>query len=484
MRFSTTMPVPAQTSARNLATMSALTLFRMLSTPARALMLAGTLSAPARSLMLALTLTLTFVAVNPAAAQNWIDITPGTGAAPVARAFSSAVFDTQDRRMIVFGGESASGRLNDVWAFDLDTQQWTDLTPASGSAPALRRTPVSVYDPVGHRMITWSGQGATNGFFNDVWEFDLTTNTWSEFAPTGGPPNIRYGAAGVLDPVAGDLVTFAGFTNQGRFDDVWRFGAGTVTWTDASPVVNPLERCLHSASYDSREHRMIMYGGQNAGARDDIWALDLSTDTWEELTPVSGPPGRWFAAHVYDAGNHRVTVFGGYAGATAVSNEVWVFDLWTESWTQLLPLATPPSAREGSAGIYDADNDRMVLFGGHDGTPDNEVWVLDNLSGTVTHAAAPAPCAAATLHQNHPNPFNPSTAIRYEIAGPANVKIRVFDARGALVRTLADAPRIAGPHTAVWDGRDDRGVRVSSGVYFYRLDAGRFTSTKKMVLLK
>jgi hypothetical protein len=229
---------------------------------------------------------------------------------------------------------------------------------------------------------------------------------------------------------------------------------------------------------------MIMYGGQNAGARDDIWALDLATDTWEELTPVSGPPGRWFAAHVYDAGNHRVTVFGGYAGATAVTNEVWVFDLWTESWTLLAPAGTPPSAREGSAAVYDAANDRMVVFGGRDGTPDNEVWALDDLSGTVTHAAAPAPSAGAVLSQNHPNPFNPSTVIRYEIASPATVKLRVFDVRGALVRILVDATRAAGPHTSVWDGRDDRGVRVSSGVYFYRLDAGRFVSTRKMVLLK
>ena len=61
------------------------------------------------------------------AAQNWTDITPCIGAAPPARAFASAVFDTQERRMIVFGGESASGRLNDVWAFDTGAGTWTEL---------------------------------------------------------------------------------------------------------------------------------------------------------------------------------------------------------------------------------------------------------------------------------------------------------------------------------------------------------------------
>jgi N-acetylneuraminic acid mutarotase len=422
-------------------------------------------------------------AAVPAAAQNWVDITPPSGPEPSGRAYASAVFDTGDGKMVIFGGQTSSTRLNEVWEFDLDAHTWTDVTPAAGSAPAERRTPVSVYDPAGHRMITWSGQAIGNGFFNDVWEFDLTSNTWSEFAPTGGPPNIRYGAAGVFDPVAGDLVTFAGFTNQGRFDDVWRFGAAGTTWTDVSPVASPLERCLHSASYDSYGHRMIMYGGQNAGARDDIWAFDLDTNTWAELTPVVRPPGRWFAAHAYDAANNRVTIFGGNTGSE-VKNEVWVFDLWTDSWTELLPSGTPPAAREGAACIYDGANDRLVVFGGMSGTYYNDVWSLENLSGTVTHVADAAPAAGTLLAQNSPNPFNPSTTIRYELEAPGRVVLRVYDARGRVVRTLVDATHESGPHAVVWDGRDDGGVRSASGVYFYRLDAGGAVLSKKMVLVE
>jgi hypothetical protein len=416
-------------------------------------------------------------------AQNWVDITPSSGPAPSARAYASAVFDPVDRKMVIFAGQAESTRLNDMWEFDLDANTWTDITPGAGSAPALRRTPVSVYDPAGHRMITWSGQGASNGFFNDVWEFDLTTNAWSEFAPAGGPPNIRYGAAGVFDPVAGDLVTFAGFTNLGRFDDVWRFGAAGVTWTDASPVTNPLERCLHSASYDSQGHRLIMYGGQNAGARDDIWAFDLTLNTWTELTPVSRPPGRWFAAHIYDAANNRATIFGGNTGSE-VKNEVWVFDLWTNAWTELSPTGTPPSAREGAVAIYDGANDRMVVFGGSNGTDFNEVWSLDNLSDTPTHAGYTAPATGTVLGQNSPNPFNPTTTIRYELGAPGNVTLRVYDLRGRVVRTLVDANRASGPHSVVWDGRDDRGIRAASGVYFYRLDTGGSVISKKMVLVE
>jgi len=437
-----------------------------------------------RSFYLNLPLAVVLTAAIPAQAQNWVDVTPATGTAPAARAYASAVFDPVDRKMVIFGGQAGSTRLNDIWEFDLDSYSWADITPGAGSAPAARRTPVSVYDPAGHRMITWSGQGIGNGFFNDVWEFDLATNVWAEFVPAGGPPNIRYGAAGVFDLVAGDLVSFAGFTNQGRFDDVWRFNAVAATWTDVTPATGPLERCLHSASYDSQGHRMIMYGGQNNGARSDIWAFDLDLDTWTELTPAGSPPGRWFAAHVYDAANHRSTIFGGNSGSTAV-NEVWVFTFATSAWGQLAPSGTAPTAREGSAAIYDGDNDRMVVFGGtNGGTDHNEVWALENLSGTVTHAGESPPPSLDVLQQNSPNPFNPATVIRYELATPGRVVLRVYDSRGRLVKTIIDASLAAGPHSAVWDGRDDGGRKAASGVYFYRLDTGRSTQAKKMVLVE
>jgi Galactose oxidase, central domain/FlgD Ig-like domain len=418
-------------------------------------------------------------------AQAWVNLTPGAGPAPSARRNASAILDPVENRMVIFAGTTAgtASVLNDVWAFDLDTNTWSNLTPPVGPpAPAPRLFPASIYDPHGYRMITWSGQ-ASGVFFNDVWAFDLATNTWSKFTPTGGPPNVRYGVGYTFDPIARDLVTFAGFTNLGRFDDVWRFNDQAVTWTDASPGAGPGERCLHSACYDAVGHRMIMFAGQNNfGPLDDLWMLDLNADTWTELTPSPKPSGRYFTALVYDAANRRATLFGGQT-STVATNESWVFDLWTNEWTQLAPTGTPPTARFGSAGIYDGANDRMIVFGGNDGAVKNDVWALEDLSSTVT-GARPLSSHELTLHPNHPNPFNPSTTIRFEIASRGRAILRVYDVRGALVRTLFDETREAGPGSMMWDGHDDRGVVVSSGVYFYRLDAGGDSRTRKMVLLK
>lgn len=422
---------------------------------------------------------------SSADAQTWVNLTPGAGPAPSARRNASAILDPVENRMVIFGGTTAgtASSLNDVWGFDLDTNTWVNLTPAVGPpAPAPRLAPASIYDPHGHQMITWSGQ-AFQVFFNDVWSFDLAANTWSQFTPSGGPPNVRYGVGYAFDPVARDLVTFAGFTNSGRFDDVWRFNDQAETWTDVSMGIAPGERCLHSACYDAIGHRMIMHAGQNnSGPLDDLWALDLDTDTWTQLTPSPKPSARYFTSFVYDEANRRATLFGGQT-ATVKVNEAWVFDLWTNEWTQLTPAGTPPSARFGAAAVYDGANDRMIVFGGLDAAVRNDVWALEGLSNTAT-GAPPITSSALALHPNHPNPFNPSTTIRFDIAARGRATLRVYDVRGALVRTLLDETRDAGPGSASWNGRDDLGRGVSSGLYFYRIESNGESRTRKMVLLK
>ncbi len=88
------------------------------------------------------------------------------------------------------------------------------------------------------------------------------------------------------------------------------------------------------------------------------------------------------------------------------------------------------------------------------------------------------------LHQNHPNPFNPTTRIVYEVASRVRVTLGVYDVRGGLVKNLVDEDKGPGTFTAEWNATDFRGERVSTGVYFYRLSAGQFAETRKMVLLK
>ena len=89
-----------------------------------------------------------------------------------------------------------------------------------------------------------------------------------------------------------------------------------------------------------------------------------------------------------------------------------------------------------------------------------------------------------SLAQNVPNPFNPTTTIRFELPKAADVTLKVFNLLGQEVRTLINGRQEAGFHTVVWDGRNTSGRAVASGVYFYHLQAGTFSKAKKMLLLK
>jgi len=117
------------------------------------------------------------------------------------------------------------------------------------------------------------------------------------------------------------------------------------------------------------------------------------------------------------------------------------------------------------------------------------IATIDNrvpLSAEGLGAGAALPKAFA-LSQNHPNPFNPSTTINYQVpeyAGFVSFSLNVYDIRGSLVRTLANGVKGPGYYTAHWDGADNNGRQLSSGVYFYRFRSDKYTSTRKMVLLK
>jgi YD repeat-containing protein len=110
-------------------------------------------------------------------------------------------------------------------------------------------------------------------------------------------------------------------------------------------------------------------------------------------------------------------------------------------------------------------------------------WVLKGWGDGYTSPEIPVP--NLVLYGASPNPFNPQTTIGFELPEQGGVKLRVFDLQGRLIRTLIHAEVLApGRHDAVWNGRDDTGRQAAAGVYFYRLEAGEFRETKRMVLVR
>ena len=125
--------------------------------------------------------------------------------------------------------------------------------------------------------------------------------------------------------------------------------------------------------------------------------------------------------------------------------------------------------RDGYWGIYIKEIDIDLPTGIEEGSPND----------------APGP-RAITLSQNFPNPFNPTTSIRFTVpdTGANDVSLRIYDQRGRLVRVLFDESATPGQHIVVWDGKDGEGVPVASGIYFSILENGRKRITRKMLLLR
>jgi hypothetical protein len=121
-------------------------------------------------------------------------------------------------------------------------------------------------------------------------------------------------------------------------------------------------------------------------------------------------------------------------------------------------------------------------------------WMMAVLSGWKVPTAIgddggddafvpPAPYEGFEL-SCYPNPFNPSTTISFSMAAPADAKLAIYDAKGALVRTLVEGVMSEGQHRVRWNGTNESGSRVATGVYFYRIVADKKSSTKKMLLLR
>lgn len=122
--------------------------------------------------------------------------------------------------------------------------------------------------------------------------------------------------------------------------------------------------------------------------------------------------------------------------------------------------------------------DTMMYYYGPNGIWWQTVGIEDDQTG-----GSLVPRAFA-IGQNFPNPFNPSTTLFYEVPKASRVELVVYDIHGRKVRSLVAGHREAGQHSVTWDGRNEDGVRVASGIYLYRFSSERFAETRKMVLLK
>ena len=200
----------------------------------------------------------------------------------------------------------------------------------------------------------------------------------------------------------------------------------------------------------------------------------VGTWTWPA---VSGEPGAWARVRVRDVAEP----------ATADTSAVFAIgrDL---SWLTWTPAELEVPAGESrllqltldAAGLEPGQYEAVVMLAGT-GAP---VLVPVSFTVTTTSAVDDTPPSRLVLHGAVPNPFNPRTTIRFAVPAEQHVQLDVHGVDGRLVRRLLDGRVGAGAHDVTWDGRDEAGREVASGVYFHRLVAGGEVRTGKMILAR
>jgi hypothetical protein len=374
---------------------------------------------------------------------------------------------------ITFGGSNlvsqAVGDDDDIFWAEFDAggnHLWSKAFHAT-----LGCTPTGVaVGPDGQPVLFGDFRGSINfggGALNSVGpgtnlflvKFDANGNhVWSKRFGDAG-----YDAAGAMtmDPSGRICIT-------GALDGDTNFGGGTLT-----PVVSPdiFLAMFSSAGTHLWSKRFggagYEQGGSLAfGSNNDVLlsAIGYGPGSFDfGGAPLSAPatPYTTFAARFFSAnGAHR----------------------WSTKYT----------GTEDFYGWIDEADGQVILGGTFGGTLNlggsdlvsagNNDFVVARFTDQLT-AAGPT-LVLASLAQNTPNPFNPTTQIAYTLAAPARTVIEIVDVAGKLVSRIDEGNQSAGAHNTVWNGRDERGMPVASGVYFYRLAGMPDVPARKMVLLK
>lgn len=423
-------------------------------------------------LIAALVVTVFALGVRVGEALQW----EGRGSTgPSPRAEYGFAFDTNRDVAVLFGGSSTLS----FTAVNRETWEWNGMawSLVNMGGPSSRCDNAMAFDSNRNRVVSFGGYRGT--YLADTWEWDGAT--WDTVAVPG--PSPRADAFMVFDSARGVMVLFGGQSSTGQIlRETWEYDGAA--WT-LRGTGSPSARWIQRMAFDSDRGVTVLFGGANTGGvLGDTWEWDGTA--WEQIA-AAGPVARYGHAMAFDAARHVTVLFGGQTGfnfGVGPLGDTWEYN--GIAWTQMPVVG--PHERTFVKMVYDSARDRMVLFGGYNGTHMvRDTWELAEPATDVRAVGDmgdAGPALLPGLSQNAPNPFRDRTAIAYRAPSAGAMRLAIYDAQGEFVRDLVDDVETPGSHAVVWDGRDHRGRHVPSGVYLYRLVAGRHVVGKRMVLVR
>ena len=316
-------------------------------------------------------------------------------AVPHIRRAHTTVYDPTLKRMLLFGGWDGTTRFNDVYELTLNSYispqpQWRLLSP-TGTPPSARTTHNAFFDQTNNRMIVGFGNDGTEK--NDMLSLSFASSrdgAWTTLSPTGGPPAVRGQASMANDIANTKAYLVAGWGAAARFNDIWEFNYSTTNgaWTQKSAdgAGAAMSRRNDPATvWDATNSRLVMFGGYDGSTwKADTWQYVPGTDTWTDKTAVfSGTPpaARELMFSALDTTNNRMVIFGGRngTGSANIQNDYAYLTLTAASETWNVVSGTTgerPSGAWTNAGCYDPEHKLFICFGGLDSSVEVNRYLL------------------------------------------------------------------------------------------------------------
>ena len=219
----------------------------------------------------------------------WTNMNPA--ASPPKGSAQNMAYDAESDRIILFGGWTK----NDTWTYDFNANTWTNMNPAT--TPQARPYFAMAYDAESDRVIIFGGGTDISGFrisssLQDTWAYDFNSNTWTNMEPTTMPFPRAFGAM-IYAAEVERILLFGGRQNRTILeisgdDDTWAYDYNTNTWTAMNTVTHPSRRYMHAMAYDAESARIILYGGEGYIRDDqDTYIIDHKNDTWAYAYPTT-----------------------------------------------------------------------------------------------------------------------------------------------------------------------------------------------------
>ena len=295
------------------------------------------------------------------------------------------IYDPESQKIILFGGSYYSSSYtfyDDTWSLDTAKYTWTNIQTTN--SPSARFSAGMVYDGDHKKIILFGGFSASDRK-SDTWIYDIATSTWTNVTPDKSPPR-RSDMGIAYDAGAKKVVIFGGYNRDDTIsDDTWVYDFEANTWTQMNPANHPSARYGGAMVFDSYSKKILLFGGHKGSVYDnEIWAYNYSNDDWEKIETQTKPPGRYWHDLAYDSVSQRMILFGGSQGGGNDLGDTWVFACRDSKWVNVTSTVNPP-ARSLLSLAYDVSVKKTVMFGGADfgsqgyGIYSEGVWILDDV---------------------------------------------------------------------------------------------------------